>query len=395
MKEDTTPTRWSDAFLDEMRLNADPLADDTIAQIMAAGDREVVNTIFKSLRTNAALDRKNLPKVLQDFFEKASQLPSWADPELLKKGAEYFGSHALEFSMLLSFVSLPLAYSSARGAQVLATTGRLEEGKDGNLEKFTRRLMETAQFVFNVGMPGGFQANGVAIESAMKVRLMHAIIRYYIKAHGPWDVAKYGEPINQEDLTGTMLSFSSLIYDGMDEMGIKPENELRAAHFHTWRVVGHLMGISPEMMPKEMKEGNALGWQILRRNRQTSQAGKDLTRALIDFNKKAIPGTLFNHLPEVFIQYFCGRKIGAMLGVKSYGWFWEKFVPFFMVLFLRDLDSATHVTKFVAKIAARIQRKFLQHTINEYYGYKKIEFQLPESLRSLHNLRLGAENQDN
>ena len=146
MKEDTTPTRWTDAFLDKMRLKEDPLADDAICEIMEKGQLETINAIFSTLRSNAALKREDLPEDLHNFFDEAGRLPDWADMDLLDKGAQYFATHAIEFSMLLYFVSLPMAYTSARGAKVLASTGQLDEGpptkgsKKPNLKKFLMNL---------------------------------------------------------------------------------------------------------------------------------------------------------------------------------------------------------------------------------------------------------------
>ena len=66
--------------------------------------------------------------------------------------------------------SLPEAYVCANGAKVLYTTGRMTE-QSGNLNVFTRRLMETAQFVINVCSPGGLSDTGSGIITAQKVRL--------------------------------------------------------------------------------------------------------------------------------------------------------------------------------------------------------------------------------
>ena len=47
------------------------------------------------------------------------------------------------------------------------------------------------------------------------MRLLHASIRYLIQHHDPTWKAEYGLPVNQEDMVGTLLSFSSLIIDGL------------------------------------------------------------------------------------------------------------------------------------------------------------------------------------
>ena len=42
-------SRWSEARLDGMRDSGDPLADETIAAILARGDRELANLIMRTL----------------------------------------------------------------------------------------------------------------------------------------------------------------------------------------------------------------------------------------------------------------------------------------------------------------------------------------------------------
>src|SRR6201999_3276000 len=122
---------------------------------------------------------------------------------------EVFACYGPQICLCLLCKSLPEAYACAKGAQVLYRTGRLTD-QDGTMRTFTRRLMETSQFVVNVCIPGGLEPNGKGIVTSQKVRLIHAAIRYFIKK-GEWDVATLGEPINQEDMAGTLQSFSTLI----------------------------------------------------------------------------------------------------------------------------------------------------------------------------------------
>ncbi|MEM7035689.1 MAG: oxygenase MpaB family protein [Bacteroidota bacterium] len=376
----TNKEKWSDEFLESMRQHTDPLGDATIKSIMENGEEDIVNKIFSQLRMNVQLERDDVPDDLKEYFEKASVLPEWADMDLIAKGEQFFAEYGVETSLLLFYLSLPYAYSCSNGAKVLAATGRLEEFQ-GNLDKFTRRLMETAQFVFNVGTAEGFSPKGVAVESAMKVRLMHACIRYFAKAHGGWPSEKYGEPINQEDMTGTMLSFCVLVYEGMDKMGLEVDPELRAGHFHLWRVIGYLMGVDPRMIPETQEEGHVLGHRILNRQQAASQDGVDLTKALLDFSKKSIPGSWFDYLPDVLIRYYTNDATADMLGIPRYGWFKRKFMPWFINWFISGLNNVEHITGFTAKLGGKLQLYLLQHTITQYYGYRNVAFYLPPGLR--------------
>ena len=123
--------------------------------------------------------------------------------------------------------------------------------------------METAQFVVNVCIPGGLESNGRGIITAQKVRLIHAAIRYYIKRHD-WPIEEYGEPINQQDMAGTLQSFSTLIIQGLEKMSIDLTLEEKEGYYHCWRVVGFIMGVEEELNPPTYLEGFALGQAILK-----------------------------------------------------------------------------------------------------------------------------------
>lgn len=385
---ETNASIWTDQFLDQMRHHTDPLADDVVANIINTGQLDLINLIFKSLRDNASLDRQLLPDILKDYFDAAANLPAWTDHKLLDKGARFFGIYGLEITTLLAYKSLPSAYVCPKGAAVLHATGRLEEAQHSTL-KFQRRIMETAQFVMNISAPHAFEPEGRAIESAMKVRLMHAAIRFYIKRDKHWNSDELGLPINQEDLAGTMLSFSALTREGLDNMHLKLDADLALGYYHVWQVAGYLMGVDPRLIPAKEADGHTLGWQILDRQIGYSDAGVELTKALIDFTRQAIPIRWLRHLPEVFIRHYCGDRIADHLKIPRYGFFKAKLLPMFMDLFVRDLTTAQNSSGFTQKLSSKLSRHLLQHLINSYYDYKKIEFQLPTSLRGTWKLQPG------
>lgn len=377
---DSPKSRWTVSFLQEKRSHADPLADNAIKNIIERGEETAVNDIFTNLRHNRQLKREHFPDDLAEFFDQADTLPTWADHNLLRLGAEFYSRHGLEIAMLLYYVSLPFAYSCGRGAKVLHATGRMEEHR-GNLDIFTRRLMETSQFVTSMSSPGGFENSGTAIETAMKVRLMHACIRYYIKKSIPWDDNELGVPINQEDKAGTLQSFSSLVYEGLDKMGIRMEPDERAGHYHLWRVVGHLMGVDPDLIPEKEEEGHALGWAILNHQRAKSVEGKELTDAIREFVIEAIGWEWFHFLPDVLIRRYSGDEIADTLSVPKYGWLKQRFIPWLFNSFMQFADWVEHLTGITLFLSKKLQRDLLMHVTRKFYGHKEIEFYLPPNLR--------------
>lgn len=64
---------------------------------------------------------------------------------------------------------------------------------------------------------------------------------------------KWGLPVNQEDLVGTLLSFSVAIPRGLACLGVNLPTEDRDAFFHIWRVIGHILGCGRAAQPRQVR----------------------------------------------------------------------------------------------------------------------------------------------
>jgi hypothetical protein len=156
---------------------------------------------------------------------------------------------------------------------------------------------------------------GSGIISARKVRFLHSAMRFMLqhpdsirrvpkdgldeRAHtfveqaasrtAGWDTAGLGVPINQEDLAFVLLTFGYLIPKGMDTWGRTVPREQKEDFLHLWRVVGYVMGIREDLMTDNLDEAEALYETILRRNAGSTEPGKILTSAIMDFLRKYLP----------------------------------------------------------------------------------------------------------
>ena len=136
------------------------------------------------------------------------------------RGEQFFLLYGLASSTLLACASLPQCYVMKYGTEVLAYTKFLQVEP-------TRRIRETAQMVMDVMVPGGLEPGGRGVRATMKVRVMHAIVRHMIMndpraAANPSDPelrAKFGLPINQEDMVYTLMTFSYVVIEGFRIMG--------------------------------------------------------------------------------------------------------------------------------------------------------------------------------
>ena len=82
--------------------------------------------------------------------------------------------------------------------------------------------------------------------TAIGLRLLHACVRVLILGQpGPdrWPTEKYGPPVNQELMLGTLLDFTSWRGHALERMGVVLSDAAREANIHIWSFIGLLMGV--------------------------------------------------------------------------------------------------------------------------------------------------------
>ena len=146
--------------------------------------------------------------------------------------------------------------------------------------------------------------------NAKKVRFLHAAMRYMLiqenqccpfngkpnsftdalsQDERPWDFAKFGHPINQEDLAYTLLTFGMLIPRGLKRWGIPVSKQEQEGFLHLWKVIGHTMGIRSELLTDNWEEAEQLYALIQKRQAGHSKAGVVLTESLMGFLNDYLP----------------------------------------------------------------------------------------------------------
>jgi hypothetical protein len=298
---------WTDDLMDRMRGIGDSLADDAIAETYALGKEDLVRRALLEFDGNDESIPTGLPAQVQRYFEVTSVLPDWADAALMDRGRTLLGRYEPQVLSTLLCYSLPLCYGCGAGAQVLGLSQRLTSG-------VYRRLVETSQFVVDVLDKDGFGAGGRGLRSAQKIRLLHATMRYHIAGKDEWDPA-WGVPVNQEDLAGTLMSFSVVIPRGLERLGIDVPEQDRDAFFHIWRVIGHVMGVDERLNPAGFDGGAALMDTILQRQQRSSEAGIALTKGVLDFIREVLPGPVFAGLGPSLIRHLAGDPAADLVAV--------------------------------------------------------------------------------
>jgi hypothetical protein len=211
---------------------------------------------------------------------------------------------------------------------------------------------------------------------------MHAAIRHYIRQSGIWTgkTEAWGEPINQVELAGTMLSFSSIALDGLRKLGLEVSSQDQECYLHAWRVIATVLGIRQELLPADMAEARILWRRIAATQFKASPEGKELARDHLEFLKELMPGKILDGFPPTLMYFLMGRKLArGQLGLPGPGW------TYFLVLLLRRLirmegriflSSAS-----LRRIASEAGRQLMESLYRNWNRGDGSPFRIPDSLR--------------
>ncbi|GAB3991871.1 hypothetical protein GCM10028807_23260 [Spirosoma daeguense] len=275
------PSRlFSDEMLTVYRQQGDAPADAVITSIVDAEGAAGLPKLMRWLADTENVSTTDQLPTVRHFFEQYSQLPDWADWTRMKRSMDLFRKNGRQIGLLLGCYSLPYCYLGAHGAQVLWLTERIKQDT-------TRRLQETGEWIFAVNNPKEW-TTGKAISRTLKVRLIHAGVRWYTLRSSRWNDT-WGHPVNQEDMAGTNLAFSYIVLRGLRKLDISLSQQQEEDYLHHSNVIGYLNGVSEELLPKNLREAYHLDRSISRRQFATSDAGIGLTNALLNAMAAGIP----------------------------------------------------------------------------------------------------------
>ena len=342
-------------------LRADPLADQTIAAILGpCGDAPdwaligVVNRQLDQWKSNQALRAwragpdvpAQVAQPLEAYVRAGMHLPAWADPAKIGRAEALFFDYGMLSCTLLFCSSLPECYVLPDLSAVLHVAGQLEEHTEA-------RIRATAAMIFPVMMRGGMaSAQGTGVAQILKVRLIHATIRYLIlrgsareadlsgmlaplhesalRAGPPsmhralfargWNTAADGLPCNQEELAYTLLTFGYVFLRSLRKLGLGLAAADEEAYLHTWNVMGHVLGIERSLMPDSMAQAGSMFASIQARGRAQPwipDPRPDLGRDLMQTMQNFIPLPLLKPFPVLLTRYLCGGATARAIGIDQ------------------------------------------------------------------------------
>jgi len=357
--------RYTDAYLDHLREVGDDDADRLMRWIEGNHEAGTVNRLLHHFIQNRQPLPSQLPHEVQRFMAEHG-LPEMVEFDRVGRASELFEQRGLLMGVILATDALLECYAARKGVQVLAFTYRMAYEP-------LHRVMETSQFMVAVQQKGGLSDQGQGVPAAQKVRLMHAAIRYLIEKHGGWD-SSLGVPICQEDLLGTLTTFSFLVVRDLEHLGITVEPELAEDFLYLWQVIGKMLGIMPEAIPTSMAEAEQLAYAIRDRQHGRSEAGIAMTRALLDMHRQLTPfPALLGGWAPALMRRLCGHGLADLLDVPRSLW--------------DPIICHERMTWLALAALNRWGTRWMDHQVFVLNGYRRAPFDIPAQLRKRWRLK--------
>lgn len=292
-------------YLDKQRLMGDAQADALIREVFLTHDQ---TKLYALLKVPEAELNNQPDSILKNFLLDTKMLPAWFDVKRLQRGQSLFKQYALEMMTLLGAMSLPYCYAASPGNKALYLSDKMRNAPG-------KRLIDTASFVIAVLTPGSFSENGTGHVHINKVRLIHALSRYYIKKHPTWTM-DWGVPINQEDMAGTNLAFSYVILLGLQQSGYILSDREKEDFIFLWRYIGYQMHLDEDLLPSSFSEARQLANMIQKRNFKKTDEGITLTRELLNYYKQSVPPDQADLVPSQ-IRFYLGNEVADYIGIPA------------------------------------------------------------------------------
>ncbi len=251
------------------------------------------------------------------FLEATEALPTWLDPERLKRGSEAILSIGQVWTMFaLGPGSLTHTYSSASVASILVRTG--------NLTKMAqRRILETGTWYIQSSLPGGLLRGAGGYIHNVQVRLLHARIRTTFLKRG-WDTSMMGVPINQVEMVRTWLDFTYVPFRALRQFGITFTRAELGDLYHLWQYIAYLMGVDERFFRDitDQEHAQELLALIDSTTEGANEDSKELTQAMLRIVSELLQPTLKLPVTTIFdivsaiTRRLHGDQLADQLGVK-------------------------------------------------------------------------------
>jgi len=263
-------------FFRQLTLMGDPLADAFAARIPEMGYKKARAMLDKA--AEKGIDTvPDAPKELVDLMRSVETVPDWVDWTKIEKASENARLLTALAGEAIIRVAFMMTYVNGYQGLPMVITGALTS------DSAAKRMKETISTFKLATLPGALRRGGEAYQSAVKVRVMHAMVRTsLLKRQQVWDFNVYGTPIPQVDQMGAALGFNYMMSLHALKNGGK-FTEYETCAVEQARYLAHLLGMHDQFLsndPKQIVETWNLCQATLRHKHD--ERGRDLNSATVN-----------------------------------------------------------------------------------------------------------------
>lgn len=198
----------------------------------------------------------NPPEEFRTLWNQISVAPSWLDWDLLEHGAKVYRRYGVTGFQFQGIASID-GYRLESIGKTLMSTGQYAD------DTAFKRFLLTCNFWTEISEPEGMRNFSAGWKTALRVRLLHTLIRRAVMSSPNWNAEELGMPINQVGLLGAPLISSVMIGYLLKMLGYRPTDRDIDGMMHLWRYVSHIMGLEPGLFPETREEGLQLIYDMM------------------------------------------------------------------------------------------------------------------------------------
>ena len=234
-------------FFRQLTLMGDPLADAYASLIPQIGFKKARAMLDQAV-AHGVDSVTDAPPELVALMRSVETVPDWVDWDKIEYAARRVRPFTALAGEAIIRVSFMMTYVNGYQGLPMIITGALTS------DSAAKRMKETISTFKMAALPGALRKGGVAYQSALKVRLMHAMVRCnLLKRPQTWDYSVYGVPIPQVDQMGAALGPTQILARYALKHGGKFNRDM-AAFVEQTRYLAYLLGMHDQFLSNDPQQ---------------------------------------------------------------------------------------------------------------------------------------------
>ena len=121
-----------------------------------------------------------------------------------------------------------------------------------------RRLGYNARHLLEIFYPDGMLRSNEGWKITLRIRFIHAKVRYLLKHSDEWDLQAWGCPLSAAHLGFAISVFSMRLLHFAKRLGVRFNQKEQESIMQVWRYVGYLFGIPETVLYKTQKDARRI-----------------------------------------------------------------------------------------------------------------------------------------